>query len=499
MTARGRDLLPAVVGLVFAGFLAQRGHLWGAFALVAVILGVAQAQRVSPRFARRFAGAVEIVSAGLGRLVGTVLLGGLYAVVFVPAAVVGRITRRPLGRPRGLARSGWIERSAFGPTASAKRIFGTELGRAPVRRSSPVLRVAGVVGSVIVVDLFVGSALTGLGMLRPEDRGDIRAEVTAAAATIMEAPAVAGEPWAAQHGEDVAEFQLSGGRYVPYVVTGYHEFQSPTVNTTDEERSSYRPDGGNEPLSVAFFGGSVMFGIGQRDEHTIPSAFARAAEDAGVEVEVHNYGYPGWVAWQELQLFERLLARGRQYDLAIFLDGFNEVHLQEASPSPDPTHNGVQVFGGLVEQFVDQRQSEPGVGDGLSDLGAAYGRQSAAVRLWERLTADSEEAGTVSSPPDPDAVVDNALDIYARARALARVLGDQHDVPVRFFWQPRRAGWPAALLDRLPSEVIDLSQVFAGLDPDDVYIDADVHTDEDGARRLAEAIWAELRPQLADP
>jgi hypothetical protein len=67
---------------------------------------------------------------------------------------------------------------------------------------------------------------------------------------------------------------------------------------------------------------------------------------------------------------------------------------------------------------------------------------------------------------------------------------------VRFFWQPQRAGWPSAITDRLPPDVVDLSAVFDGSE-DDIYID-EVHTNELGARIVAEALWAELGPELAD-
>src|SRR5690606_19875732 len=127
-----------------------------------------------------------------------------------------------------------------------------------------------------------------------------------------------------------------------------------------------------------------------------------------------------------------------------------------------------------------------------------YRRVSAAARLWDRYLGDPPAPATGTPPPDPGAAVDAALDVHARARVLAEVLAEEHDLPVRFFWQPRRGGWPAEVLDRLPPEVTDLSGVFDDLPEDSVYIDADVHTDEDGARRLAEALWAEVAADLEE-
>ena len=99
-----------------------------------------------------------------------------------------------------------------------------------------------------------------------------------------------------------------------------------------------------------------MFGVGQRDEHTIPSEVARLAEDDGVALEVHNYGLPGWVAWQEVQYLERLLARGERYDLAVFYDGFNELLVQGTGYSADPTHLGADVMDRFARDFTREHR-----------------------------------------------------------------------------------------------------------------------------------------------
>ena len=59
-----------------------------------------------------------------------------------------------------------------------------------------------------------------------------------------------------------------------------------------------------------FFGGSSMFGVFQRDEHTIPSDFAHFAAAAGIPVKVWNFGEIAYVNWQEMLQFEQLVTRG---------------------------------------------------------------------------------------------------------------------------------------------------------------------------------------------
>ena len=68
-----------------------------------------------------------------------------------------------------------------------------------------------------------------------------------------------------------------------------------------------------------------MFGLYQRDEHTIPSEFARLAEADGIPLRVVNYGSLAYVNWQEVLLLEQLVTGGSEPDLAVFYDGFNEL------------------------------------------------------------------------------------------------------------------------------------------------------------------------------
>ena len=108
-------------------------------------------------------------------------------------------------------------------------------------------------------------------------------------------------------------------------------------------RTSYQSQAPGKKLSVWFFGGSALFGDGQRDDHTIPSEFARLAEADGIPVEVRNYGRPGVAMWQELQLFEQTVAAGQKPDLVVFYDGFNDLAWQmnlDLSAEPTNVYDG---------------------------------------------------------------------------------------------------------------------------------------------------------------
>jgi len=364
------------------------------------------------------------------------------------------------------------------------------------RRSVGIHGLVVLVVAVLAVDLALGAGLTWTGMW-PADRGDVY---------LLEHEQPGGprplawrdEPWAEDLMASLIDYQTDEYHFEPYVQQVGYEFHSRYLNTTDEERVSAQvpPPPGARPVRVAFFEGSVVFGIGQRDAHTIPSAFARIAAEAGVPVEVHNFGFPRLVAWQELLLFERKLAEQDDFDLVIFLDGFNELYVQSEATSRDPTHHAAAAVSDLIADFRRERATTPGTFDGLRELRDAYHRASGTWRVVDRLRGRRAELpGDDATRGTPAEQLDDALGIYTRAVARIEALARRHDVPVRLFWQPQQAGWPPEVHDRLPAGVTDLSHVFDGREAE-LYFDP-VHTNEEGARLLAGAIWEQVGARVA--
>lgn len=496
---RGR-LFPLLfpVGATFvSAVLIVAGQAVVAALVLAVLVAYLQARRASPSFARvadrRLARFAEVFGRGAATVVSWLLLGTLFLLVFLPlwlltASFLSSASRRRWRRD-GV---GWVEGSRLRHARSPRRTFGRERVRVPAPLGVTLTRVAAVVAVLVVLDVVAGSLLTATGVL-PHDRGDVRDQVTAAVEVIMSAPPIVDEPWAEQYGEDLTRFELGGDDYVPFLVRGPRPFDGEDLNTTDRERVSYVPEPteGTEPIRIGFFGGSVLFGVGQRDEHTIPSEVARLAEAAGVEVEVQNFGFPGWVAWQEQQYLERMLAGGEALDLVVFYDGFNEFLAQNTYPSPDPTHVGADVLDDLAGDWHEANEEPDGPWDGVRAVWDAYTDNSALAIAANEVVGDDEP---IPAPVDPEAQAAAALDVYARAKAMAEEVAAAHGTATRFFWQPRQGGWPQEVLEALPPGVTDVSGVFDGIE-EQVYID-EVHTNEPGARLAAEAVWETLRPEV---
>jgi len=196
-----------------------------------------------------------------------------------------------------------------------------------------------------------------------------------------------------------------GVRSTPDPVLGsrLNDFAGTHLNIADGRRASYEQSLPSVAV-VWFFGGSTMFGIGQRDEHTIPSVVARLAEEDGIRIQPVNFGVSGDNNWIATERFEQAITRDDlpRPNLVVFYDGTNEI---------------------TGESF-------------LVDIGAA--NSGAITRLTlsdeERLRRREEVQGRTSLSMEESAA--RAGSQYRRGVTLARAHGDWFDVPVLHFWQP---------------------------------------------------------------
>lgn len=222
---------------------------------------------------------------------------------------------------------------------------------------------------------------------------------------------------------------------------------------------------------VWFFGGSTLFGVGQRDDHTIPSEIVRLADAAGTPIEALTFGFPSYASWQEVALMRRALADRGAPDLVVFYHGAND-------------------------HAVVCRQ----LALGLEPDGRAIS-----------LMAEEPEEPEIACVDDPGMTGRLVADAVSRSMAEARTaLGP---IPVMEFWQPTAAtrrpdDADGPLLERLAVSQSGRDELAAGyldalgrmepapVDLTDALDDHDgptffdwAHTNEAGARVVAEAMW----------
>ena len=479
MTPARRRLL--VVALVVVALFAV-GRPAAAVAVIVVAGLVTQAARVAPE---RTAAAEATLSRVLGRAVGSLLLLPVFLVITL-VALGGRV----LGADPLREDARWARRAA----ARARRPYGDD--RRPAGRGWRQAVALVAVGAL---------AATLLPRLLDDDGADediptrLRGDDGSQAET---APALADAEWLEDASEEFTEAVAQGTTYAPYVGFALQDYEGTHVNITDRQRHSYRADGSDaEALDVWFFGGSTMFGFSaQRDEHTIPSEVVRLAEADGIVVRAHNYGGPGMVNFQETVLFSQLLLGGGEPDLVVFYDGINDRAVQLLAAYAGVGHVGE-----------------------VGDLSEVSVRQTLAGQVTGNDEPPPPVAGSppVSSPPAPSEIVAATVDVYERGIRLAQALAAEDEVPVRHFWQPdlylkdelvpgeeelldrlyldpRRLramrAYAEATRARLPDGVIDLADAFDGVT--EPVMSDQVHTNELGARLVAEAMYEALAPDL---
>ena len=126
--------------------------------------------------------------------------------------------------------------------------------------------------------------------------------------------------WAQTHFREFAELVTVHRSYVGWRRLPY---RGETI-TIDQNgiRATYADPAANPTKTVAFFGGSTMWGSGAPDEHTIPSAFAKLYPD----YSAINFAETAHTAHQNLNALVQVLAEGLRPDVVVFYNGSSEIN-----------------------------------------------------------------------------------------------------------------------------------------------------------------------------
>ncbi|MCX6525952.1 MAG: hypothetical protein NTX58_14515 [Actinobacteria bacterium] len=494
--------------------------------LVMVLFGVPV-----DRYLARFGGWIASVVGLIASLVIGVLL--------VLAGWLSRIFRRDPLTPRRLKGNQWqpaasqadsdfLATATYGlERANSSRTLASQPGGMRGFGRAAVMAV-GAVTLLLLADLGVGLAwdqISGPGSPAAQivDRVNFTGNTNTVADIRASSPAMQNYPWADEY---FRETQITPSTYWPFTESRPMSFDGKYVNIEGWSRASYESkDLPEDALVVWMFGGSTTWGEGQRDDFTIASYLARIAEDAGRPIRVVNYGQRGWTHFQEMILFEQLLASEPAPEVAIFYDGANEINAQTLGAKGVPSHTladqyAEKISGGISPEFApDEAPPAPpskaqlawesylshsavqqlvravkGFFDpaaGASELSVAQG-DSGDSR--QNGTSSQSEAGFGDTYVKTQQDAARALDVYSRGRALTTFLAEEHGVIPVFFWQPVSAGeaekWANA---NISAPTINISDALNSRE--DVYIDGG-HTNEEGARIVAERIWDSLAPVL---
>jgi hypothetical protein len=269
---------------------------------------------------------------------------------------------------------------------------------------------------------------------------------------------------------------------------------------------------------VACFGGSVMWGIGVRDDATIPSHVARRLAAEGLSAVVENDAQIGWVSTQSTLALALALRSGRVPAVVVFCDGANDMLACFQRPTA-----GVSVSEGNREaefrMLQEVRRLRREAFASVTER-TALGRLAGSIRnrLAPRPSPWPAEWVRSFGPDITDHTVDSLAREVVRAYAgnvrLVQGLGRAYGFRTLFYWQPTlftkramtanesRSLYQLELLGRFCRSVhraVGESEYLRGLDsfhdlgamfadePGDVFFDW-CHLLEEPNRRVAEVV-----------
>ena len=209
---------------------------------------------------------------------------------------------------------------------------------------------------------------------------------------------------------------------------GLDDFRSTYMNVDGGYRRTWVPPACACPrISVWVYGASTVFGLGQRDDFTIPSQLARLAWRDGIALQVENRGIPSEQHWQEANRLRWDLTRYEPPDVVVFYDGASEISgawWLDAQRLPDVPYP--------VEPMTEQFLADPRIAAAVAE--AKHGDLEQPP-VPDGLTTESPP--TVE-PRTPEEVGAMAVSRYERARRMSQDLAEIHDLQTFWFWQPTR-------------------------------------------------------------
>lgn len=204
--------------------------------------------------------------------------------------------------------------------------------------------------------------------------------------------------------------------YAPLVEYRMKPFRGRYVVVGDDGwRMVPRPDEGGG-AKVFVFGGSTAFGTGSPDGETIPAHLDALLREAGKPAQVFNFGVPGWFSTQERIALEQMLTAGGKPDLAVFIDGLEDLRHCAA---PDRT--------GWSPRLA-QTETRHGLAGMLE--------KSALLQVVRLLLPDEPRPDSLVPPCAGDGDVEKALARLDANRRMISAIAERFGFRVLFVQQP---------------------------------------------------------------
>ncbi len=487
----------AVAGLLF---------LWGniIIACVAASVGVflAGCKWLAPSWHSLIFLLLTSLGRWLSRAVSRVALSIVYFLVFMPAALLARLTGRDelhLRRPAH-CESYWVNIPAYDRRRVFAKPFFIETVVEQSRTGGRVFRV----GRSLAFFMFILVAVNWGG-------GFFYHWATKQSHPLADHEDYRNLSWAATYWREHNESSVT--KYRPFVGWSRLDYKGQYVNITDGCRKTFQSAAqSDKPTIVYVFGGSTIWGTGARDDYTIPSCLTRIADQQGIPLRVSNFGEAGYVNWQNVIHLAELCANGQVPDLVIFYEGCNDAIAKLQTPELERVHQNFSSW----ERRNGSQHRHLGIPDEMVNWLSYH---SLARMVRDRILTPRTDDAPQLSPDQLQHLAAEVVETYEENARFVRALGERYGFQSRFFWQPivytksnpsqqeqsyrTSFGEPLAEIYRIATARIrestlihDLSKSYDGADKA-VYIDF-AHVSEEGNAIIAAKIFDRIEGDMIE-
>ena len=195
----------------------------------------------------------------------------------------------------------------------------------------------------------------------------------------------------------------------------------------------------NPAAKVFFFGGSTIWGVGARDDFTIPSIFVKEAKIRGVNCEAVNFGEVAYVSTQEVLQLMIQLQKGNIPDTVIFYDGFNDTFSafqQRVAGLPHNEFNREIEFN-LLHWRKREKLRTLAVQDAIKQLTIVQSFLSLSRKLGLKSQRVPFRPLEYKNPVlDKGVLIRELAERYIGNIKLAQALSKYYGFKCLFYWQP---------------------------------------------------------------
>lgn len=181
-----------------------------------------------------------------------------------------------------------------------------------------------------------------------------------------------------------------------------------------KDQDPYPPPPNPGVRNIFLFGGSTTFGYGVSDDETIASHLQDILKQGSSEnIKVYNFGRCSYISVQERLLLEKLILDNVVPDIAVFIDGLNDLVQSDGNPSLTKD----------LTKFVDQ--------------GERLALENYLLRLpLFKLIFNPTQNVTESNTTDANKVVSNVIARYKVNKEIVESIAIRFKIRTLFVWQP---------------------------------------------------------------